>query len=403
VRAGWLAAFFPLAALAAPWEFSPPVDLTTVSTKGVFHHVESAGRKSIAVAEGGVAVVWEDNHDGVSRCYLALKPAKASRFSAPMRVSRTHESFEPSVAAMGKGRYAVGWEEDGAAWVRVTDGVRLSPSLRLSREEAGQVSLARGPKEGLYAAWTEGAGRFRQVRAARIAVEGDHLGMDGSRPVDAAIPQDEQLYPSLAVTAEESVVVAWEDRREGHTRILYTYRNKDGSFANPAALNEIQRGQAAALGLGRGSGAMRVALAAEGEDGIAAAWSDKRDFLSGYDVYAAFSSDGGRSFGKNQPVQDSFGDSFAQWHPAIAAGPHGRVAVAWDDDRDGTSDIWLAWAEGGGWSENLALPGASGEGVQSDPALALDEDGNLHVAWVEKAGDGAPTRVRYLFGRSGKK
>lgn len=403
MRALWLAVFFPLTAFSAPWTFSPPVDLTPVPAKGVFHHLESAGRKSIAVGDGSVAVVWEDNHDGVSRCYLTVKPAKAVRFYAPMRVSGLHEGFEPGVASLGKGRYAVVWEEDGAAWVRVTDGGRLSPPLRLSKEEAGQVSLAYDREVGLYAAWTERVDRFRQVRVARITVAGDRLGMDGARPVDVAPPKDAQLYPSLALTAEGGVAVAWEDRREGHTRILYSHAGKDGVFAKPLAMNEIQRGQAAALGLGRGSGAMRVALAAEGENGVAAVWSDKRDFLSGYDVYAAFSHDGGRGFGKNQQVQDSFGDSFAQWHPAIAAGPNGQVAVAWDDDRDGTSDIWLAWVEGDGWSDNLALPGASGPAVQSDPALALDEDGNLHAVWVEKAGDGAPTRVRYVLGRRVKK
>ncbi len=402
MKAPWLALFCPLTAFAAPWTFSPPVDLTPLPAKGVYHHLEAAGRKSIAVGEGAVAVAWEDNRDGVSRCYLAVKPARAARFNAAMRVSGPHEGFEPSVAVLGKGRYAVGWEEDGAAWLRVEDGGRLSPPLRLGGEEAGQVNVAYEAGTGLYAAWTERAGRFRQAWVARISVDGDRLAVEGAKPVEAATPRDEQLYPSLAVTAKGGVTVAWEDRREGHTRILYAYRDKDGGFAKPQALNEIQRGQAAALGLGRGSGAMRVALAAEGENGVAAVWSDKRDFLSGYDVYAAFSRDGGRGFGKNQQVQDSFGDNIAQWHPAIAANRSGRVAVAWDDDRDGSSDIWLAWAEGEGWSENLALPGASGPGAQSDPVLALDEEGNLHVAWVEKAGDGAPTRIRYLFGRSGK-
>ena len=245
MRALWLAVLCPLTALAAPWTFSPPVDLTPVATKGVFHHLESAGRKSIAAGDGAVAVVWEDNRDGVSRCYLAVKPARASRFNAAIRVSGSHEAFEPAVAVLGNGRYAVGWEEDGVAWVRTEEGGRLSPPLRLSKEESGQVSLTYGREQGLYAVWTERAGRFRQVWAARIAVTGDRLALEGAKPAEAAPPKDEQLYPSLALTAEGGVTVAWEDRREGHTRILFSHGGKEG-FAKPQALNEIQRGQAAA-------------------------------------------------------------------------------------------------------------------------------------------------------------
>ena len=93
---------------------------------------------------------------------------------------------------------------------------------------------------------------------------------------------------------------------------------------------------------------------------MVAVWLDKRDFLSGYDVYAAFSSDGGRSFGRNLKVQDGFGENIAQWHAAVAANNQGRVVAVWDDDRDGNSDIWLANWTGKGYSDNVAVPAASG-------------------------------------------
>ena len=154
---------------------------------------------------------------------------------------------------------------------------------------------------------------------------------------------------------------------------------------------------------GRGTGSARVALAAAGNKRIMAVWSDKRDFLSGYDVYGAWSDDGGKTFGKNQKVQDSFGDSIAQWHPAVAANDAGLVAVAWDDDRDGTSDIWLSWPTESGWADNVAITGASGPGTQNNPAIALDNAGNLHVAWIAKEDANGATQIFYALGhRVGK-
>ncbi|HKK14644.1 MAG TPA: hypothetical protein VKA14_08285, partial [Gammaproteobacteria bacterium] len=48
-------------AWAAPWEFSPAIPVTRVHGPGIFHHLESAGRKNVAVAGSRVAVAWSDN------------------------------------------------------------------------------------------------------------------------------------------------------------------------------------------------------------------------------------------------------------------------------------------------------------------------------------------------------
>ena len=185
----------------------------------------------------------------------------------------------------------------------------------------------------------------------------------------------------------------------GHTRILSSVSPDGGThFAAPQQVNDaIWRGQMG--GFGRGTGVMRVALSNYGPDGVAAVWADKRDFLAGYDVYAAFAPSPAFKFGTNEKAQDDFGNDIAQWHPAIGANRQGTVAVVWDDDRDGTPDIWLAWRSASGWSDNQAVPGASGPGVQSDPAIVLDEANNLHLAWVEKADLNSPSRIRYVMGR----
>ena len=138
---------------------------------------------------------------------------------------------------------------------------------------------------------------------------------------------------------------------------------------------------------------MRPTLAAWGPRGVAAVWLDKRDFLSGYDVYAAFDP-GKRRFGKNLRVQDSFGDNMAQWHAQVVGDASGRLLAVWDDERDGTPDVWLADWNGKAFADNVAVPAAAGPGGQSDTVAALDAAGRLHVVWLDRDGQAA-TRIRY--------
>lgn len=385
---------------AAPWSFAPPIEVARVHGDKIFHHLESAGRKSIAVSEATVAVAWEDNRSGAPQSYVAFKGRDAPEFETELKVSLGREAYEPSLVALGQGLFAVAWEQDGTVWARVVAADGAGPPVQLAAGGAAQAALGFSDKGGMYAAWAQKDGRFSRIMAAQIGVDraARALTPGAARPVDTEPPQGDQLYPSLAVGDDGAVVVAWEDRRRGHTVILYSRAALGKGFGPLALLNEPRWGGRGS-GLGRGTGAMRVALARYGEEDMAAVWADKRDFLSGYDVYVALTQNGGRRFGANQKVQDPFGNDIAQWHPAIAGNRAGLLAVAWDDDRDGTPDLWLAWPEKGGFSDNLAVPGASGPGVQSDPAIALDEQGDLHVAWIEKRSLNAPTRIRYVFGK----
>lgn len=397
-----LLAFFmlPMTVLAASWTFGQPVDVTPVHGAKVFHHMDAAGRKNIAVSGAYVAVVWEDNRDGVSRCYVALKSSAENGFGGSRPVSGAGEGFEPSIVSMEDGRFAVAWEEDGGVWARIASPAQMGSPIQLASHDSSQASVGFSPQAGLWVAWSQRQGRYAAIHAERLGhvANSDRLTPGVAVRVDGTPLAGDQLYPSVAALQTGAVVIAWEDRRRGHTTILYSHAARGGKFVADTQMNETQSA-ANNAGLGRGSGAMRVALAAQTGADVAAVWSDKRDFLSGYDVYAAFSKDGGAHFGANQMVQDSFGENTPQWHPAIASNGRGKLAVAWDDNRDGSSDIWLAWPTASGWSDNVNVPGAAGEGVQSDPSIAMDSHGNLHLVWLEKQARDGPSRLRYAMSR----
>jgi len=385
------AAVLLLAMLAWPaqaaWEWGAPQTVNSVRGAAIFPHLESANRQGVAASGGWVGVVWEDNRDGAPQCYMATKAPAATAFQQEIRLSKG-ECYEPVVMALGEGRFVVAWEEAGKVHAQVLPGGEV---LQLSKADAVQVTLAmRG--NALYAAWAEQAGRFRRIVVARLTLKGDALSVKTVQPVEAAMPDDEQGWPALAVAGDGSVTVAWEDRRYRHTVPMVSHSRDGRRFSSPARLSDIESGSAPG-GLGAGTGAMRPTLTAWGARGVVAVWLDKRDFLSGYDVFAAFDP-GTRRFGKNIRVQDNFGDNMAQWHALVVGDAAGRLVALWDDARDGTPDVWLSEWERKAFGDDMGVPAAAGPGEQSAPVATLDAAGALHVVWLERD-EASGARIRY--------
>jgi hypothetical protein len=222
------------------------------------------------------------------------------------------------------------------------------------------------------------------------------LSVERRRSVEADGLETPILFPVI-VASEAGLCVAWEDRRAGHTRLLTSHSGDAGiSFAAPQSLNEFfaNRNQ-----YDQGSGVTRVSLATFGADEILAAWMDKRRGGSGYGIFAALGSGGGDIFGPNEKVHGAVGDQQPHYNPATAGNRAGEFIVAWDDFRNGDSDVWISgYGDDLEWSEDYAPAVASGSGEQSHPSVALDERGNLHLLWVERDRLDGPTRLWYSLG-----
>jgi len=371
-----------------------------VAGTAIFHHLESAGRKNIAVSGDTVAVTWEDNRSGESQVYVAFKRPGEGRFGNPQKASAGKEAFEPTVAAMGEGAFVLAWEQDSRIRLRMVEPHEMGPAIRLGDADSVQASLAVAPEGTVRVAWSERRGRHRQIIVAALAIDPAGAPRIAAAPqaVDASGSGAQQQYPSLAVTGRNTMVVAWEDRRHGHTR-LYVARSSDGrTFEAPRQLNEAVVAEPGDYGAG--TGVMRVTLAATANDQVAAAWLDKRNPRYGYSVYGDLSLDDGRTFGPNDKIQDPSAGTTAQWHPSIAGHGSGLVVIAWDDARRGNPDIWLSWYDGDEWSADTAPPGASGADSESDPTVALDEAGNIHLAWIRRHPHNGPSRILYALGRA---
>lgn len=356
--------------------------------EGVFHHLDASGRSSLALAGDIVGLVWEDNRSGVPGCHLALRTGQAQTFREFS--FGKGECYEPAIATYDSQRFLLIWEDAAGVNVALADANGPAPATQLAAA-GGQGSLAVRAGLGANAAWSAPDGRWRRIWLAQLSVDENRVVVAAARTADATPAAEDQTYPVLAAAAQ-GLALVWEDRRHGHT-VIYGSHSTDAKTWSPAARVSSNPTGKQAGDLGRGSGAMRPALAAFGQR-IAAVWLDKRDFLSGYDVYAALTEADSLRFAKDAKAQDSFGDAIAQWHATATGNKRGELVIAWDDDRDGSTDIWLTRLTAAGYGENFTLPAISGPGRQSDPAIALDDAGNLHLVWVERDAS-EQTRLRY--------
>ena len=380
----------------AEWEFREKIAITGEVAKRIYHHLEGAGRKHIAVSGSRVAVLWEDNSSGEPQIYLALKNSADSSFAPPLKVSTGEEAYEPAISSSPDGQFVLVWEQDGAIYLNTHNGLTLGKPLKLSSSSlASQSSVETGNGE-IYVVWRELLGRTWSLQVARLTgTQKQGIKLLSINPVESENIYTPVLYPTLA-SNEYGLYVAWEDRAAGHTRLKYSFSSDQAkSFIEPLYLNEFNSNRNK---YDKGSGVTRVSIASFGEGEIVSAWMDKRLVGKGYGIFSSFGSDG--SFDLNEKIHGPIGDKLSHYNPATTGNSSGAMVVVWDDYRTGNSDIWAAtFDEDGEWGENFSPATASGSGEQSHASIALDELGGIHLVWVERENLLAPTRLWYSYGK----
>ena len=108
---------------------------------------------------------------------------------------------------------------------------------------------------------------------------------------------------------------------------------------------------------------------------VAAAWQDDRS--GNQDVYVALSTD---AFLTSE-VSAVTADNSDQAQPAIAIDSEDVVVLLWTDARNGSTDIYGAASNSGPWTN---VPVVTGEGNESHPAVAVGPTSStLHILWVD--------------------
>ncbi|HWP64994.1 MAG TPA: hypothetical protein VNO26_03660 [Candidatus Limnocylindria bacterium] len=309
----------------------------------------------LAVRGRRLVVVWQEfangRNDDVGRVKLARFDVRGMKLGPDVRVDddETAGKWLPAVAFAGT--------QPVVAWIDERDTGPEGEALE-------HVYLARGSGGG--------------------TAFGPSVRIDAGAPVDLALHLDNKWSPTLAARGRR-IAAAWVDFRAYNWDVYYTQSNDRGATFGPnvrvddfPGFERINQRPSVALGARR-----RVHVV----------WTDLRARQPDTNVFYARSEDG-TTFTTNMRIDDAGSAPSNQWHPSLAA-DRDRLFVVWQDDRDGNNDIRFAWSVDGGStfgpSERVDDTGA-GLSAQTRPSLAVARRGNrraCYVAWEDDR-DGDP-------------
>jgi len=360
-------------------------------------------RKTISFASTGLAAILV-----VAVVLGRVNRGPAARFTAAETVTRaTDVGTAPMFAVSPAGAEAVAWVSapgggtDGRLYV--SSGGRAPVELR---DELGPIEghgesppkLVYGPDGALHALYVVAKvvpGRRFPLAALRYTRSTDD-GRTWTTPVNVADDRTfgRHNFHSLHAAADGSLYVAWLDGREGKSA-AYLTRSADGGRTWEANRR---------VGSGEACPCCRTAVATASDGTVYVAW---RIVLVGdvRDIVVAKSGDHGRTWTEPTRVQadDWVFHGCPHAGPAIQVDRDGHLHVAWWTGKEGAAGVYYTRSDDGGVTFTQAAP--LGTAAASRPAhvqLALGPRREIAVVWDDgtKAIPQVVLRVSQDGGRS---
>lgn len=290
------------------------------------------------------------------------QPAALFRFDKQVQVrvtasDRAGNAMTPYVYSFTTEMRVFG-DNHPASWAP-DDADKTSPAT--VRDSAGNIWLA----------YHAGAVGQRDIYISKLTFGNANF----AGPIQLTTHSSDQCFPAIAVDADDTLYVVWQDRRRGNWDI-YVSTSSDGvTWSTETRITDSDDNQIRPV----------IAIDSQVPNRAHVAWQD--DGAGNQDIYVA-SSDNGFTTKTVSQVTTNAAD---QTDPAVAVDASNTVYLVWADGRNGTSDLYGAASNNGPWTN---VPVATGAGSQSAPAVAAEAAGTvLHFAWVDEAGGDA--NIRY--------
>ncbi len=238
-------------------------------------------------------------------------------------------------------------------WSRTEIGDASQPQLAVSSE--GTVWLCYGRAGDVLIARSDDGGATFDAATKVATVPKLMLGM---RRGPRLVAHGDRL--TVTVIAHELLAFVSDDRGK--------------TWSLPTAINEV--GNSAREGLHD--------LASDRDGRVFVTWLDLRSGTT--ELWGAFSSDGGRSWTKNERIYRSADKTICECcHPSALYDAQGNLAVLWRNAVRGSRDMWMTLRAKG--TESFSSPRKLGEGTWKLDACPMD--GGELVAGVDEKGFGA--------------
>lgn len=361
----------------------------------------SAGQKSIAVfkevdtGDINLYVVWADNFQGLSRVWFTKSGDGGDNFDSPVSIDGVlfANQVSPAVTVDPSGNVFVVWEDysegDADIFIRKYDGSGFGSLSKVNLGiDTGVVdydttpSVAINSTGDIYVVWEHRSDATDDYPDIYFAVS-TNQGQTFSLPTPIATFG---RRPAIAIDAFDIAYVVWEDLSGfpllSPTRILIS--RIDGSV--PSSPREVD----SLLSSNYHSRFPSVAIGPGGD--VYVLWQRGLILTPGFDseIVSAYDMDLARVEGTTLDVLGrtlSFPDDpntgvfGGPAYPTIT-GDSSNVYIAWDDQRNGTKDIYFAKSSNGvTFTTNRIVNDNTGTWNEK-PDIAV-ADGKAYVIWTD--------------------
>ncbi|MCK4445009.1 MAG: exo-alpha-sialidase, partial [Thermoplasmata archaeon] len=223
-----------------------------------------------------------------------------------------------------------------------------------------------------------------EIPTASAEVFGPNIRVD-----DAGADSSSQYSPSIAISQDGRMFIAWTDTRSDIYGDIYATTSLDAgkSFLGNVKINDDTSPAK--------QGHMDVTTDSAGD--VHAVWMDWRndadgasvpgggvDGMDNVTVYYSNSMDDGRSWSPNLMLSNN-STGYYDWIPHIAVDVNDSIHVVWESSRGlvGTRYILYSRSEDCGNSFSNPRRIDKSTGSSQNPSIAIDENGVLYVVWED--------------------
>jgi hypothetical protein len=219
--------------------------------------------------------------------------------------------------------------------------------------------------------WEDLGNGHHAIYAQRLDAHGNRMWSSDVR-VSADSDVAYQDDPAVAVDENGSAIVVWDEGDICAQRL-----DADGNRLWPADVR---------VSTDSDEGYQHDPSVAGDRNGNAiVVWGESRSGEDAAEVYAQrLDTDGNRLWAADIRVNSDAGIPEPYSRAAVAVSENGDAVVVWEDERNGDDDIYAQRLDPTGnrlWTADLRVNSDSGGAYESDPAVAVDGDGNAIVVW----------------------
>jgi hypothetical protein len=287
-----------------------------------------------AVPGRGLFVVWQDSRSGNEDIYSSISLNNGTSFAPNKRADDsigTSKQIDPAAAVSANGTVLLAWQDNRRS--------TFDYDVYFTKSYDG------------------GATFTRNVRV--------------DDPTNNITWQER---PSIAVTARDTIYIAWTDDRTGNLRVRGAFSTDGGATFSPS--EEI-------VPSGSTSGQTGVVVVSNG-DRIFVAFMD--NVLGAPHPYVCVSTNSGKSFSAPTRLDNTGSGGASQRGVSIAPMPRGGVVAVWEDSRNGNWDIYasITTANCAITTSSFRVDDDSTGADQEGACVAADQLGNIYAVWVDE-------------------